>query len=146
MSDFVPIPGHPGYAISARGEVRSERGRRPVSLSHDSEGRVALQTGGKRRKFFVGELFALADFFPTARAEETASDALARLALSESSLNAALENLERTRKANALLLGIRADLTRRIEQLERAQPKRGRPKRRDVEPDSDAYPLFEEEW
>jgi hypothetical protein len=163
MSDFLPIPGHEPYTVNALGQVRSERNASKLLLSHDAKGRVTLRGNGKTAKFFVGELLDLAGFYhngsdkeAVARAEETARDALQRLALAEAQTEKMKARLDKKDRANFLLLGIRADLTRRIERMEQSQPKpaskpgpkpkRGRPERRGVEPDSDADPLFAEEW
>jgi hypothetical protein len=162
MSDFLPIPGHEPYTVNALGQVRSERNASKLLLSHDVKGRVTLRENGKTAKFFVGELLNLAGYYhngsdkeAVARAEETARDALERLALAEAQVKKVQAQLDKKDRANFLLLGIRADLTRRIEQRERVKPKpapkpaakpKRSPERRDVEPDSDADPLFAEEW
>ena len=122
MSDFRPIPGHAGYAISPRGEVRSERGGYVIRLTHDERGRVCLRRDGKIGKFYVGELLAEAGFFydreALARAEEVAADALRRLKLAETDNDNLRGSLDKARKANGLLLGIRDTLNRRIAELE----------------------------
>jgi hypothetical protein len=187
MSDFMPIPDHPDYSISARGEVRSKLG---VRLRVDEFGRVSLRgPDGHRRKIYLGDCLREAGFFVSAqdkealaRAEEALRDTLKRLALAEDERDQALGNmaarnaegsakalveaeearkhlreaqrqiaelngrlshaktegkkldadLGKARKANALLLGIRATQERRIAALEKAAkasapaPRRGR--------------------
>jgi hypothetical protein len=159
MSDFLPIPGHPGYSVSAKGEVQTETG---WLLCHDAKGRVSLRIGrGQRRLLYVGDLLEQAGFFQSgagkealARAEEVAADAFRRLNLAEAEIDNLRDSLDKARRANELLIGLRDTLTRRIEALEKggekpSAPKRGRPARveLEMEPPEDFSESFpEEDW
>jgi hypothetical protein len=138
VNDFVPVSGHPGYTINALGQVCSERAGQMI-LSHDAKGRVSLRNGdGKTVKYYVGELLAAAGFFASgtdkeavAKAEETAKDALARLALAESRAQEVEDSLRKSRKGNGHLLALMPRLRERISELEaqvkaQSAPKRGR--------------------
>jgi hypothetical protein len=127
MSDFLSIPGHEPYTVNALGQVRVERKSSKLLLSHDAKGRVTLRENGRTAKFFVGELLDLAGYYhngsdkaAVARAEETARDALERLALAESEARDVRESLDKARKANALLLGIRSSLAKQVAEMEEA--------------------------
>lgn len=58
MDAFTQLPECPGYSVSARGRVRSERSG--LILSHDARGRVRLRLGGRYPSYYVGELLAMA--------------------------------------------------------------------------------------
>jgi hypothetical protein len=129
MSDFVPIPGHPGYSISSMGEVRLENCKHPMLLVHDARGRVRLRDSrGKRQAYYVGEILAMAGLIrdasePPLRTalEETRADLAAARAEAKklrieldtgridmeklrSALNVGREDLARARADNDRLL------------------------------------------
>jgi hypothetical protein len=128
MSGFRAIPGYSGYSISPKGEVVSERGRGKVLLIHDVYGRVSLRSGARVGKHYIGDLLALTGYMDGAgrdgkpacaeRGGEPAGagaalrDARMRMAQAERRLKAVEADLDRARRANALLLKIRNDLMR----------------------------------
>jgi BMFP domain-containing protein YqiC len=155
MSEYIPIPGYDDYSVSALGIVRSERSGR--ILTFDAQGKVQLRTAGKHVKAHVGPLMALAglvrsgeDRADSESVREEAQDALARLSLVERECDGLRSSLDKARKANDLLLGIRSSQARRIDELEKAasgqaqRAKHGRKaKSKDpVEPDCESLDDF----
>lgn len=103
MSDFSAIAGHPGYSISLRGEVLSDRSGKLLDV--DKRGRVKLYVAGKYKMFFLAELFRLSGHMPGDTKAEKAE----------------LENrLRWARKVNGHLLAL-------IEDLRKARPARPAP-------------------
>lgn len=168
MSDFVPIPSKPGYLIDTRGRVEFERSG--MLLAVDKWGRVQLRQGGRTEYAYIGHLLAEAGFFSCpadkealARAEEQAADLACRLKMAEDAAGSLRRNLEKAnaelsvtrealdkaRKANALLMGMRraqaaelAGLKAAAVPAEGSPPRRGRPpKRTDYVPRVDAAGL-----
>jgi hypothetical protein len=160
VSEFVTIPGHPDYRIDPLGQVETVRTRR--LLAYDRFGRVELQVGKRRKSFHSGELLALAGFMggaPDAVPEAPAAapkaapvsgpsgaeiDLRAELAGLETELKKTRESLDKSRKSNALLLGIRKTLTRRIDALEQKARSRAREARRDEMEPPDIFESWEE--
>jgi hypothetical protein len=123
MSDRLPLPHHPGCTITAKGEVRNHLN---VIYRVDEYGRVSLaDEAGKRKKCYLGDLLAEAGFFASAQDAETfkLAEAVGHL---RNELKEAQVALENARKANALLIGIRNDLTRQIARLRTDAPKPAR--------------------
>ena len=122
MSNFLPIPSYPGYSISPLGEVRSVSG---YILIHAARGRVRLRAGKGGVSVYVGELLKDAGYYRGAVAATRTGCA---------EWDKQRRALDKARKANALLIGLRDDLKRRLTALECVpvpERKRGRPPKGD---------------
>jgi hypothetical protein len=133
VSEFVPLPGRPGYRIDRRGLVASEK--TGATLRVDAWGRVRLRVNKRQVRAFVGELTLLtfgqsgvcaspdAPDEALAKAEEAAAALRKELEKTNFELAGARGALENARKANLLLIGIRDDLTKENKRLQAATPK-----------------------
>jgi len=141
MSDFIPIPGWPGYSIDARGRVESERSG--LVLAVDKWGRVSLRQGKKDTKAYIGELVLSAfggaasspcpapDIPPPAPQDDTAKK---KLRIVEKDLKDARASLDKARRVNAHLIAQVNNMRVELENAENATPKLGRPAREGATP------------
>jgi len=141
VSDFVPIPGRPGYAIDPCGRVESEY--TGFVLPVDKWGRVQFRQGKKKEHAYIGELvlsaFARSAHCPPSAVPAPPMDdaARSRLRAVEKDLKDARTSLEKARRVNAHLIAQVNTLRARLEEAG-APPrgKRGRAPRWDTPPHS----------
>jgi hypothetical protein len=159
VNDFRQIPGYDGYSVSELALVRSDR--TGSILAFDAHGKVGLRVGRRTVRVYVGPLMALAglmggmsgeDAADLARAREEAVDAIARLTLAEAKLRDTQDTLDKARKANAMLLGLRDAALKQLAAAQQgmvpppvAKPKRGRPPHA-AEEDAEEDTALGEDW